>query len=190
MTDRSTHFRGISMASSLASAAFSITISIVISVGVAPTASIAQANAIASQPAGKSAASMSAAPYDPKSDPELDLKAAIAHAQRDGKNILLKVGGEWCVWCHIMDKFFDDNAALEQARVANFVTLKVNYSPANKNEKFLSKFPKVKGYPHLFILDKNGKLLHSQDTETLESGKSYSLAAMTEFITRWSPKKT
>jgi thiol:disulfide interchange protein len=149
-----------------------------------------RAQAPTSAPATKTSTSLSATKYDAKRDAAADLKSTIALAQRDGKNILLKVGGEWCPWCHIMDKFFDDNATIEQARLAGFITLKVNYSPDNKNEKFLSQFPKIAGYPHLFVLDKNGKLLHSQDTDPLESGKSYDVKAMADFIARWSPKKT
>ncbi len=133
--------------------------------------------------------SMSATKYDPKRDPAADLSEALAQAKREGKNILLKVGGEWCPWCHIMVKFFDEHDALDRARVAGFVTLKVNYSKENKNENFLSKYPKIAGYPHLIVLDKDGKLLVSQDTEPLESGKSYNLKAMTDFVAKWSPKK-
>jgi thiol:disulfide interchange protein len=147
-----------------------------------------QAQPTVAAPAVKARTSLSATKYDAKRDAASDLKSTIALAQRDGKNILIKVGGEWCPWCHIMDKFFDDNATIEQARLAGFVTLKVNYSPENKNEKFLSQFPKISGYPHLFVLDKNGKLLHSQDSDPLELGKSYDLKAMTNFIARWSPK--
>ena len=50
----------------------------------------------------------------------------------------------------------------------------------------LSKFPKIKGYPHLFVLDKDGKLLHSQDTVLLEDGKSsYVLEKFKEFLLKW-----
>ena len=103
----------------------------------------AQTSANAPPVAPIASTSMSVTKYDPKRDADADLNAAIAQATRDGKNILVKVGGEWCKWCHIMDKFFDNNAALESARRAGFVTLKVNYSRDNKNEKFLSRYPKI-----------------------------------------------
>ena len=148
------------------------------------------ASAPVAAPSPSMSTSMSVTKYDPKRDADADLNAAISEATRDGKHILVKVGGEWCKWCHIMDKFFDNNAALESARRASFVTLKVNYSRDNKNEKFLSRYPKITGYPHLFVLDKNGKLLHSQNTDTLESGESYDVKVMSEFIARWSPKKS
>ena len=53
----------------------------------------------------------------------------------------------------------------------NYEVVKVNYSPENKNEKVLSQYPKIPGYPHIFILDKNGKLLRSEDTSLLSRAK-------------------
>ena len=63
-----------------------------------------------------------------------------------------------------------------------FVWLKINWSPDNKNEAMLSRWPKIKGYPHLFVLDAKGQLLHSQDTGTLESGDSYDVVRFTAFL--------
>ena len=40
-------------------------------------------------------------------------------------------------------------------------------------------------YPHLFVLDRDGTLLQSQDTSPLESGPSYDLARMTAFLNKW-----
>src|SRR6266850_6076581 len=102
--------------------------------------------------------------YDPSRNAAQDLAAAIKEAQRTGKNVLLEVGGEWCSWCHTLDKFFAAHPELVQLRDKNFVTLKVNYSDENQNEEVLSRYPTINGYPHIFFLDSKGKLLLSQDT--------------------------
>jgi len=125
--------------------------------------------------------------YDPKRDAAKDITNAIKEAQRTNKHILLEVGGEWCSWCHRLDKFFLDNADLAQLRDKNFVTVKVNFSEENKNEPILSRYPPISGYPHIFFLDSNGKLLLSQDTSPLESGKSYDLERLTTVLTNWGP---
>ena len=78
----------------------------------------------------------------------------------------------------ILDRFLDANAEAGALRDRHFVWVKVNWSKENKNEAFLARYPAIKGYPHLFVLDADGKLLHSQDTGDLESGKSYDLAKM------------
>ena len=73
--------------------------------------------------------------YDPKRDPEKDIQDAIAGAARTGKRILLEVGGEWCSWCHTLDRYFESNPQLLQLRDRNYVTVKINWSPENMNEK-------------------------------------------------------
>jgi thioredoxin-related protein len=125
--------------------------------------------------------------YDPKRNAETDIKDAVVEARRTGKRVLVDVGGEWCIWCHILDKFFDQNPKLLEYREQNFVMVKINYSPENKNEKVLSRYPKIPGFPHLFILDTKGKLLHSQDTSELEEGRSYNLDKFSAFLRRWAP---
>ncbi|HKT78593.1 MAG TPA: thioredoxin family protein [Vicinamibacterales bacterium] len=127
------------------------------------------------------------AKYDPARDPAVDLQSAVAEASKSGKRVLLEVGGEWCVWCHIMDDYFEAHPDLRTLRDDKFVTLKVNYSDDNQNKPFLSGYPKIPGYPHLFVLESNGTFLHSQNTAELESGRSYDLDKFTTFLKQWAP---
>lgn len=127
--------------------------------------------------------------FDPKRNPIEDVKNAVELAAEDHKRILLDVGGEWCIWCHRLDKFIEDNAEIKTYLNKNFIVLKVNNSEENKNEKFLAQFPEIPGYPHFFVLDVNGKFLHSQGTGELEKDKSYSAELLLNFLKKWAPKK-
>ncbi len=128
--------------------------------------------------------------FDPARDAAQDLTAAREIAARDGKHILLDVGGKWCVWCRYMDRFFEETVDLKTLRDKNYVVLKINFSPENENQAFLGQYPKISGYPHLFILDAQGKLLHSQETGSLELEKArgYDLKKMRAFLAKWAPK--
>ena len=126
--------------------------------------------------------------YDPKRDAAADIDAAVAEARRSGRHVLIEVGGEWCVWCHRLDDYLKRNRKLAALLERNFVMVKVNYSPENENEEVLSGYPEVAGYPHFFVLDGQGKLLHSQDTAELEKGKSYHARRFKRFLTRWGPR--
>ncbi|MGB5012910.1 MAG: thioredoxin family protein [Pyrinomonadaceae bacterium] len=128
--------------------------------------------------------------FDPLRDPKSDLAAAIISAAKENKRIILDVGGEWCGWCVYMDKFFYQNPELAKLRDDNYVWMKVNMSPENENSAFLSTYPEPSGYPHLYVLDDKGNMIHSQDTSPLESGKYYDLAKFTEFLKAWAPKKS
>ncbi|MGH8852126.1 MAG: thioredoxin family protein [Casimicrobiaceae bacterium] len=123
--------------------------------------------------------------FDPARDAARDLAAAQAQASMQGKRVIVDVGGEWCVWCHIMDRFLAFDPELRRLRDRSYVWVKVNYSQENPNTALLSRFPPVAGYPHLFVLDAGGKLLHSQDTSELEEGRGYSRERFRAFLLRW-----
>ena len=127
--------------------------------------------------------------YDPKADPAIELQKAVAVAKESGKNILLDIGGEWCSWCHRLDTFFETDEDVTTFLLTNYVPLKINMSKENENKEFLSQYPKIPGYPHLFVLDSRGKLLHSQDTGELEEGKGHSHDKVLAFLKKWAPKK-
>lgn len=123
--------------------------------------------------------------YDPARNADQDIQQAVNEARRTNRRVLVEVGGLWCIWCHYMDEFFDKHPDMLALREKNFVMVKVNMSDENKNAEVLSRYPKVAGYPHIFVLDKDGKLLHSQDTEKLEQGKGYNPEKFKAFLTDW-----
>ena len=124
--------------------------------------------------------------YNVDADPAKDLQEAVSRARLSGKKILLEVGGEWCKWCHILENFLHENKDIDYAWHQAFEIVRINYSEENKNEEFLEAYPKVNGYPHFFVLDASGKLLHSQNTADLESEKSYDTEKFHAFINKWS----
>jgi len=127
--------------------------------------------------------------FDPTRNPDADLKAAVDLAQSTNKRTILDVGGEWCIWCHRIDAFIENNKEIKSLMDENFVVLKINYSKENKNEKFLSQYPQVAGYPHFFVLDRDGKLLYSQNTGELEKDKDYDKDKFVAFLNKWKPIK-
>ena len=128
--------------------------------------------------------------YDPRRDPEKDLAAAREQAKRSGKNIFVEVGGEWCPWCHILDRFFREHPGLQALRDKNYVSMKVSMSQENPNRTFLSRFPYIHGYPHIFILDADGNLIRSQPTTVLEDGRSYNAKRFQKFLEQFAPKRS
>jgi len=159
----------------------------------APVADPSQPVASGNTPAAADVAAVAGlnAQFDPARDPVADLATARVEAQRGGKRIVLDVGGEWCSWCHLLDAFIGGDAEIRSFRDANYVWMKVNYSEDNENAAFLSQFPQIKGYPHLFVLDAQGTLLHSQFTGELEADKGqpkgYNRERFFAFMKEWAP---
>jgi len=123
--------------------------------------------------------------FDPARDAAKDIAAAVGEAKKLDKRVLLDVGGEWCIWCHRLDSLFIRNVDLDKYLNDHYVVVKVNYSKENKNESVLSQYPKVAGYPHLFVLDADGKLIQSQNTGDLEEGKGHSKEKVLAFLKKW-----
>ncbi|HJU21449.1 MAG TPA: thioredoxin family protein [Casimicrobiaceae bacterium] len=130
------------------------------------------------------------AKFDPSRDAAADVAYAVSLAKRGGKRVIVDVGGEWCSWCHIMDRFIAANADVRSLIDANYIWVKVNFSKENRNEALLAHWPKIEGYPHLFFLDPNGALVHSQDTSLLESAKGYDRQRFLAMLRRFAPAKS
>jgi len=123
--------------------------------------------------------------YDPARDPFSDGRDALQLARETDRRVLIEVGGDWCSWCHVLDRFLNQQPIIRTKLYERFVVLKVNVDNNNNNAEFLSAFPPALGYPHLYITSNDGSIVHSQDTaEFLHNGK-YSQRRILGFIDRW-----
>ena len=130
-------------------------------------------------------------PYNDKENAEAKIAELVKIAQAENKNIILQAGGNWCIWCLRFNQFVQTTPELKNMVDENYLYYHLNYSPENKNEKVFAKYdhPGVKfGYPVFVVLDKNGKMIHTQDSAILEEGKGYSVEKVKAFLQEWAPK--
>ena len=127
--------------------------------------------------------------YDPERDAAKDLEATVQLAEKEKKRILIQLGGNWCGWCRAMSKFFHENEKVAANLADGFIIMKVNYSDENRNSFFLRDFPNFESFPHLYVLDSKGKVLHSQPTEGFERiGTRYNEKGILAFLDKWDGK--
>ncbi|GAB3274793.1 hypothetical protein GCM10027347_47900 [Larkinella harenae] len=128
--------------------------------------------------------------YNPKADAQQEIKNAVAKAGKEGKHVLLQIGGNWCSWCIRFHNLTHSDTTLSRLLNANYEVLRVNYSPENKNEATLAQlgYPQRFGFPVFVILDGQGNRLHTQNSAYLEEGKGHSPKLVAEFLQGWSPK--
>ena len=129
------------------------------------------------------------AKYSAKANPAADLQAALAQARKEHKVVLLDVGSEGCSWCRLMDKFLNAHDDLLDLLEHNYVVVKVYVSDDNENKAFLAAYPKIDGYPHIFVVDADGKLLESKNTGELEEGQGYNLERFRVFLAKYGRKE-
>lgn len=159
----------------------------IVSLVIASSVVLAQGGSVAATPVSGGQGTkinMNEKIFDPTRDSAKDIADAVKLATKQKKRILLDVGGNWCSWCHKLDDLFKGDKEIA-SMLKKYVVVKVNFSQENKNEAVLSKYPAISGYPHIFVLEKDGKLLHSQDTGLLESGDHHDPAKVKEFLNKW-----
>ena len=130
-------------------------------------------------------------PYNAEENAEAKIAELVKKAKAENKNIILQAGGNWCIWCLRFNQFVQTTPELKNVVDENYLYYHLNYSPENKNEKVFAKYgnPGEKfGYPVFVVLDKNGKMIHTQDSAVLEEGKGYSIEKVKAFFTEWAPK--
>jgi len=124
--------------------------------------------------------------YDAARDPFADGRAALRLALDTQRKVLIEVGGDWCSWCHVLDRFLHEHPSLRARLHETFVVLKVNVDEHNDNAEFLSAFPRALGYPHMYVTGNDGTILFSQDTAEFLQGGRYSAPHFRAFLDRWS----
>lgn len=126
--------------------------------------------------------------YDPNADAIKEISDAVVKAKSNNKNVLLQIGGNWCKWCRLYDRWTHANPKLDSLIKADYEVVHVNYSPENKNPELMKKlaYPQRFGFPVIVILDANGNRIHTQNTAYLEEGEGYSEKKVEEFLKNWS----
>ncbi len=141
----------------------------------------------AAVPGGKPAAAP-APIYDAGRDAGKDIAAAVALAAASHKRVMVFVGGYWCVWSVELEKFCAATPEIMEFRDKNYVSVKVFHSPSRSAPPGpLAGYPKIAGYPHIYVLDSGGKMLCSQDTAQLEGADGYSRDKFMAFLRQWAP---
>jgi thiol:disulfide interchange protein len=127
--------------------------------------------------------------YHPEANAKEELNSAITQAKANNKHVLIMVGGNWCRWCRMFEKFKNENAKVDSSINNGFVFLHINYSKENKNLDMLSSlsFPQRFGFPVFLVLDAQGTRLHTQNSAYLEEGEGYSEQKIIDFLNHWNP---
>ena len=123
--------------------------------------------------------------YDPEADPFEQYHEAVAQAQAENKLVLVIAGGDWCSWCHRLNKFMKSDEVHERIE-DTFVIVKVYVGDENYNDFFFSQLPEARGAPHFWVISPDKHVLSSQSTAPFERGKKgYDKNEFLGFVDRW-----
>lgn len=127
--------------------------------------------------------------YQPTANPQVAFDRAVTDARASHRRVLVVAGGDWCRWCHVLDRFLARNADVNGELLKSFVVVKVYVGEDTDNAAFFAHLPEADGYPHFWVFGDDGKLVRSVSTASLESGPvNYDRARFLNFISEYAPK--
>ena len=99
-------------------------------------------------------------PYDEQADARADINTAVARAAKEGKQVLVVYGANWCKDCLALNKGFGQGH-LGGAVDKRFVTVKVNVGRFDKNVDLANQMGVTlkKGIPTVAVLGADGQVL-------------------------------
>jgi thiol:disulfide interchange protein len=105
--------------------------------------------------------------YDPSINARAAFDQSLARAQREHKQLLVILGGNWCQWCLSLDDLVHEDETLREYLKQHFVVLELDSAAAKELDDAWGR-PSHNGVPVLVFLDHTGTVKHVQETESLE----------------------
>lgn len=126
--------------------------------------------------------------FDARRDPAADLQLALAAAKERHRRVLVMVGGDWCVWCFLLDRHFREDPEAARLFYEGFEVLRVYYGDDNPNKAFLAGFPDFEMFPHFFVVETDGRVLASVTADVLIADAKYQTSLIRSFAKHWKKK--
>ena len=136
--------------------------------------------------------------YNEDINPLEQIDETVAKAKSEGKHVICQVGGNWCPWCLKFADFITKDTAISEVINQNFKYIHVNYNPRNsqgadKAEQAKALMKRLNnagrfGFPVFVVLDKEGQVIHIQDSSFLEEGQGYDQKKVLRFFEAWTPQ--
>lgn len=126
------------------------------------------------EPTGKPAATQPAKEkpkvYDENADAKTQIAAAVAKAKKENRRVLIQWGGNWCSWCLLLHKTMTSDSAISRELLYEYVVVHVDAGKDDKNVDLIKSYggPADLAFPHLTVLDADGKVIVNQETGSLE----------------------
>lgn len=105
--------------------------------------------------------------YDETMDGAAELTATLERANREHKNVLVMLGGNWCQWCLALDDLLKADREIQALLHERYAVLKLDVDAAATLDASWGR-PTRLGVPVLVFLDRSGAIVHVQETVSLE----------------------
>ena len=123
--------------------------------------------------------------YDESAIADKQVADAIVIAKQEHKRILLQFGANWCGWCLKLHKLFESDRAVHEELSKDYVLVLIDVSRDQNKDFALKHQADNHGIPFLVVLDSDGKVLTTKDTDDLEEGDHHNPEKVLAFLKAW-----
>jgi len=126
-------------------------------------------------------------PYDANADAAKAVEAAFARARKNGKRVLIDLGGNWCPDCVVLANVM----LLPQMKpflAAHFEIVAVDIGRFDKNLAIPARFgikERLEGVPAVIIADADGKFVNRGHISALADARHMSAQAIADWLAGW-----
>lgn len=126
-------------------------------------------------------------PYDEAADAEAVVNAAFARAKKNGKRVLIDLGGNWCGDCIVLANIM----ALPEMKpfiAAHFEVVTVDVGRFDKNLSIPARFGIVKrleGVPSVIVAEPDGKFVNEGKISALSDARHMTPQSVADWLAQW-----
>ncbi len=126
-------------------------------------------------------------PYAEQADATAAVDAAFARARKNGKRVLIDLGGNWCGDCIVLANIM----ALKELRpflAAHFEMVSVDVGRFDKNLQIPARFgitKRLEGVPTVIIAEADGKFVNPGKVSALSDARHMTPQAVADWLAQW-----
>jgi thiol-disulfide isomerase/thioredoxin len=127
------------------------------------------------------------APYDTKANADAQVDAAVARAKKDGKEVLIDLGGNWCADCRIMAGLME-LPEMQSFLKAHYEIVSVDVGRFNRNLQIPARYGitnRLEGVPAFLVATPDGKLLNAGNVSAIQDARHMTPQALADWLAKW-----
>jgi thiol-disulfide isomerase/thioredoxin len=129
------------------------------------------------------------APYDTSLNADAAVDDALARARRNGKRVLIDLGGNWCPDCRILAGIME-LPQVDGFLRAHYEMVCVDVGRFDRNLQIPARFgitDRLEGVPSVLIVDADGRLINAGHTAALADARHMTPQALADWLAEWAP---
>jgi len=126
-------------------------------------------------------------PYDTNADASAAVDAAFARAGKNGKRVLIDLGGNWCGDCIVLANLMQF-AEMKRFLAAHFEIVKIDVGRFDKNLQIPARFgitQRLEGVPSVIIAEPDGTFVNRGHIAALADARHMTPQAIADWLAQW-----